>query len=174
MSGNIILIGFMGVGKGRTARALAEYTGMFAVDTDDLIESLTNTKIRKLFSRQGEPFFRALEQQTADWLVASVRGTIISTGGGFFNVNNINQIGTVVYLHSTVDSIFSELLSRPKAEKQIKKRPLLQDMVKAKQLYESRLPVYRKLADLEVMVTGKVINDVAGEIAEKLSLPKAG
>ena len=37
MADNIILTGFMGVGKGRVARALVEKTGMFAIDTDDLI-----------------------------------------------------------------------------------------------------------------------------------------
>ncbi|MCW5204049.1 shikimate kinase, partial [Desulfobulbus sp. US4] len=48
MADNIILIGFMGVGKGRTARALAEQTSRFAVDTDDLIESMVNLKIRDI------------------------------------------------------------------------------------------------------------------------------
>lgn len=173
MSGNIILIGFMGVGKGRTARALAEYTGMFAVDTDDLIESFTNTKIRKIFSQQGEASFRILEQQTAVWLHSNVRNTIVSTGGGFFNVKKLNSLGTVVYLHSTVESIFSALLSRPNAEKQIKKRPLLKDMDQAKQLFSTRLPRYRKLADLEVSVENREIGEVAVEIAEKLSLSHA-
>ena len=50
MADNIILIGFMGVGKGRTARALAEKTGLFAVDTDDLIETMTKMKIRQIFA----------------------------------------------------------------------------------------------------------------------------
>ena len=47
MKANIVLIGFMGVGKGRTARTLAEKTGMFAVDCDDLIESFANGKVRR-------------------------------------------------------------------------------------------------------------------------------
>ena len=41
---NIILIGFMGVGKGTIARALIKESSMFAIDTDDLIESMENTK----------------------------------------------------------------------------------------------------------------------------------
>lgn len=39
---NIVLIGFMGVGKGRTARAITKLTGRFALDCDDLIESYAN------------------------------------------------------------------------------------------------------------------------------------
>ena len=57
MADNIILIGFMGVGKGRVARALVGKTGMVAIDTDDLIESLVNMKIRKIFALHGEPYF---------------------------------------------------------------------------------------------------------------------
>ena len=63
---NIVLIGFMGVGKGRTARALADATGMFAVDTDDLSESRMKMKIRQILSERGEPFFRSLENQLAN------------------------------------------------------------------------------------------------------------
>ena len=58
---NIVLIGFMGVGKGTLARALAKDTGIYAIDTDDLIESLTNTKIKKIFKKRGESYFRSLE-----------------------------------------------------------------------------------------------------------------
>ena len=85
---NIVLIGFMGVGKGRTARALATATDRFAIDTDDLIESFLKTRIRTFFAHQGEPAFRRVEQQVADWLELRVSGTVISTGGGFFMVNN--------------------------------------------------------------------------------------
>ena len=45
---NIILIGFMGVGKGTVARALVKKSDMFAIDTDDLIESMENRKIKKM------------------------------------------------------------------------------------------------------------------------------
>ena len=51
MAKNIILIGFMGVGKGRVARALVEKTGMFAIDTDDLIESMFNKKIKNRYDQ---------------------------------------------------------------------------------------------------------------------------
>jgi len=35
---NIILIGFMGVGKGTIAREVIKYSDYMAIDTDDLIE----------------------------------------------------------------------------------------------------------------------------------------
>ncbi len=164
MAENIILIGFMGVGKGRTARELAKRNGRFIVDTDDLIESMTKQKIRKIFAEKGEPHFRALEQRAADWLEKNVSGTIVSTGGGFFMVNNIQRLGTVIYLHASVESIISTIQEHPKAERKIKKRPLLQDLEAAKALYEKRLPLYREAAHHEIVVEGKGSDWVADEI----------
>ena len=63
MKKNIILIGFMGVGKGTTARAYAEKYKCFNIDTDDLIESKENRKIKTIFEKEGEKYFRALEQE---------------------------------------------------------------------------------------------------------------
>lgn len=164
MSKNIILIGFMGVGKGRTARALARKTGRYTVDTDDLIETMVKMKIRTLFAEKGEPYFRDLEQQTADWLKKNVRDTIVSTGGGFFQVKNIKKLGRIAYLHSSVEGIFQSIMAHPSANKKIKKRPLLQDFDKASRLFEHRLPLYRKAADMEISVEGRSIDDVVDEL----------
>jgi shikimate kinase len=169
MADNIILIGFMGVGKGRTARALAEQTSRFTVDTDDLIESMVNMKIRSIFTAQGEAEFRRLEQKAADWLEYHVSGTVVSTGGGFFKVSNLNRLGKVVYLHSTVEDIYYSICNHPNAKKKIKKRPLLTDLKQAEKLFKERLPQYRDLADIEIAVTGKTSLERAEEIANYLN-----
>ena len=95
----------MGVGKGTVARALVKKSGMFAIDTDDLIESMENRKIKKIFEDEGEPYFRNLEKKTALWLEKNVSNTIISTGGGFYKQENLNKIGKVVYLKSSFQGI---------------------------------------------------------------------
>lgn len=169
MAGNIILIGFMGVGKGRTARALAEQTGLFALDTDDLIQSLAKMKIRRIFEQHGEPYFRQLEQKVADWLGKNVRNTIVSTGGGFFMVRKLGRKGDrVVYLHASLESILASVVEHPRAERKIRKRPLMQDLDKARRLYAERLPGYRAAADLEIDVEGLTAAEVAGEIIRRL------
>lgn len=170
MAENIILLGFMGVGKGRTARALAEKTGLFTIDTDDLIETRVNMKIRKIFQLHGEPYFRELEQNTADWLRHHVSNTIVSTGGGFVKVKGLGRKDKVVYLHSSLQKIVDQIKSAPNAAKKIKKRPLLKDMKHAGKLYKERIPLYRKAADLEVNVEGKTGEQVAGIIKKKLKL----
>jgi len=161
---NILLIGFMGVGKGSLARELVKMTDYFAIDTDDLIESFENRKIKNIFKVDGESCFRQLEQRVADWLERHVENTIISTGGGFFAVENLNRIGTVVYLQSDFDVIFEKMMAHPKAEKKIKKRPLFQDPDQARQLLESRRPLYEAKADITINVVGKSSADIAGEL----------
>lgn len=61
---NIILIGFMGVGKGSVAREVVNNSEYIAIDTDDLIESMQNRKIKNIFHDEGEPYFRNLEKKS--------------------------------------------------------------------------------------------------------------
>ena len=161
---NIILIGFMGVGKGTVARALVKKSNMFAIDTDDLIESMENRKIKKIFEVEGEPYFRALEKKAATWLEKSVFDTIISTGGGFYKQENINKIGKVVYLKSSFQGILDRINNAPNAANKLKKRPLLQNIEEAKKLYDSRAKEYEKVAKIVVDVENKDIKDIVKEI----------
>ena len=165
---NIILIGFMGVGKGTVARALVKKSGMFAIDTDDLIESMENRKIKKIFEEEGEPYFRALEKKTALWLENSVKNTIISTGGGFYKQENIKKIGKVVYLKSSFQGILDRINNSPNAESKLKKRPLLKNMEEALKLYNSRAKEYEKVAKIIVDVENKDAEDIVKEILGKI------
>ncbi|MCD4759215.1 MAG: AAA family ATPase [Arcobacteraceae bacterium] len=149
---NIILIGFMGVGKGTIARAIVAQSNYFAIDTDDLIESLENTKIKKIFAKEGEPYFRDLEKKCALWCEKNLQGTIISTGGGFYRQENIHKIGTVIYLKASFESIIKRLENAPNSKAKFKKRPLLQDLDKAKDIYNQRVKEYESVADIVIDV----------------------
>jgi len=170
MADNIVLIGFMAVGKGRTARELARQTGRFAVDSDDMIESLVKMKIADIFATHGETYFRALEGRVAQWLAECVTATIVSTGGGFAAVADLRRVGTVVHLHSDFDAIITAVKSHPRARQKIKKRPLLQNVKKARRLYDERLELYHRVADLQIDVTGRPAARVAAEIIDRTEL----
>ena len=154
----------MGVGKGTVARALVKKSNMFAIDTDDLIESMENRRIKKIFEVEGEPYFRALEKKTALWLEESVRDTVISTGGGFYKQENINKIGKVVYLKSSFQGILDRINNAPNAANKLKKRPLLQNLEEAMKLYDLRAKEYEKVAKIVVDVENKDIKDIVKEI----------
>jgi len=165
---NIILIGFMGVGKGTTARALVKASEYFAIDTDDLIESLEKRAIKKIFKKEGEPYFRNLEKKCALWLEKNVDNTIISTGGGFFRQENIHKIGKVIYLESSFEGILRRINKSPNAKAKLRKRPLLKDLKEGKKLYEQRVEDYKKVADVIVNVEDKDIEDIVKDILGKI------
>jgi len=165
---NIIFIGFMGVGKGSVAREVIKHSDYIAIDTDDLIESMENRRIKKIFEEEGEPYFRKLEKDISLWLEKSVKNTLISTGGGFYKVKNLKKIGIIVLLDSPFDAIIQRIKEHPNAEKKLKKRPLLQDLKKAKELYNERRPEYLELADIVVDVTDKSAVNCTKEILKKV------
>ncbi len=167
MKKNIVLIGFMGVGKGSTARAFARQYGVYNIDTDDLIESKENREIKKIFARQGEAYFRALEQETADWIEQHVTGTLISCGGGFYQVNNLHKLGTVVLLDASFEWIHDRLRRAKNAEAKLAKRPLFSDPKRAKKLYKEREKAYKKVADVVINVEQKTLEEVCKAIAKK-------
>ncbi len=165
---NIVLIGFMGVGKGSVAREVIKHSKYMAIDTDDLIESMENTKVKRIFEVHGEPYFRKLEADIASWLQNSVKNTLVSTGGGFYKVKNLKKIGTIVLLDSPFDAIIKRIKDHPNAAKKLKKRPLLSDLKKAKKLYDERRPEYLALADIVIDVTNKTAPECAKELLKKV------
>ncbi|WP_320036467.1 shikimate kinase [Halarcobacter sp.] len=154
----------MGVGKGTIARALVKATDYFSIDTDDLIESVENKKIKKIFKEEGEPYFRSLEKKCALWLEKNVDNTIISTGGGFFRQENIHNIGKVIYLESSFEGILNRIHSAPNAKVKLKKRPLLSNLEEAKTIYKQRIEDYKKVADVTVNVENRDIDDIIKDI----------
>ncbi|MDQ7044105.1 MAG: shikimate kinase [Sulfurimonas sp.] len=166
---NIILIGFMGVGKGSVAREVIKNSKYMAIDTDDLIESMENRKIKAIFDKEGEEYFRKLEKNVAKWLEKSVQDTLISTGGGFYKQTNIKKIGIIVLLDSPFDAIIKRIKKHSNAAKKLKKRPLLADLKKAKELYDERRPEYLKLADIVLDVTDKSVQECSAELLKKVN-----
>jgi shikimate kinase len=167
MKKNIILIGFMGVGKGTTARAFAKKYNLYNIDTDDLIESKENKQVKKIFEKKGETYFRAQEQATADWISACVKGTVISCGGGFYKVDNLKKLGTIVLLDASFEWIHSRLKTAKNSESKLAKRPLFSDEKKVKALYKERKKSYKKLADVVVDVEGLTLDEQIAFIAKK-------
>jgi len=157
----------MGVGKGSVAREIVRQSKMVAIDTDDIIESMENRSIKKIFAKEGEPYFRELERRVAQWLQVSVNDTLISTGGGFYKVPQLKEIGTVVLLDAPFKTIYQRIIDHPNATKKLKKRPLFQEIDKAQALYNEREPQYRAVADIVIDVSCKDYETIAQEILEK-------
>lgn len=149
---NIVLCGFMGCGKSTVGKALAKKRGMKFVDMDDYIEEKQGMKISEIFEKYGESAFRDMEHQACKELSES-EGYVIASGGGAFtfqrNVDVFKGKDKIVLIDVPL-AVISERLKNDKV------RPLLQrpDKEQAmRELYEKRLPVYLKAAD--IVVCGK-------------------
>ena len=165
---NIILIGFMGVGKGTTARAYSKEYGSFIIDTDDLIESKENMRIKEIFKKYGESRFRSLEQECADWIENSVDNSFISCGGGFYKVNNLKKLGKTVLLHASFDWIYNRLLTAKNSKSKLKKRPLFLEPKRAEELYNDREKAYLNVSDIAINVENKNLIEIIREINKKV------
>ena len=164
---NIVLIGFMGVGKSTIARLLSEQIpNTYVLDTDSLIENIKNTTIKNIFDTQGEKYFRQIEQQTANWLESSVKNSIIATGGGFYKVKNLKSIGLVIYLKNDFENIINNLKNTDTQE--LEKRPLLSNLQKAKELYVKRAKDYTKKAELIIDISHNSVGKAIEQIVQGL------
>ncbi len=160
----------MGVGKGTTARAFTKKYGTYIIDTDDLIESKEKKEVKKIFAKKGEAYFRAQEQETANWIEKCVTGTFISCGGGFYKVDNLKKLGTVVLLDASFEWIHNRLKTAKNAENKLAKRPLFSQEEEARKLYKEREKAYKKLADVVIDVENLTLDEQIAQIAKKCKL----
>lgn len=164
---NIILVGFMGTGKTALARRLAALLARPHLDTDSWIEQQAGCTIRELFETEGEAVFRALEQQAVRH-AASLRGHVISTGGGVMtsdeNLRLLRSAGVLICLSARPDIIVRR--TRPWSS-----RPLLRTApnpyLAVVRLLEERAPRYA-LADVQIDTSDRPPAELAAEICEKL------
>jgi shikimate kinase len=165
---NLALVGFMGTGKTSVGRVVAEQLHFEFLDTDDLIQTRTGRTIADIFSKDGEPAFRALERQVVNEL-AEKNKTVISTGGGLpTNLENLKALkahALVVCLWASEEKIWERVRNQSH-------RPLLHDpdpQKKIRELLEIRAPFYRQ-ADVLINTDQRSAREVAQQIVLQFRL----
>jgi len=161
---NVVLIGMPGSGKSTSGILLAKTLGLSFTDTDLLIQQQEGILLQELVNQKG--FFEFVEIEERIVSEISVSRSVISTGGSVVysekSMDRFQKIGVIVYL----DVSFPEIMRRIQ---NISTRGIaLKDGQSLENLYDERLPLYQKYADLTVSGDGKTIEEMVTEIAEKL------
>ncbi len=164
----VVLVGPMGAGKTTVARLLSERWDLPVRDTDQDIEAVTGKSVSDVFVEDGEPVFRALEQDAVAAALAEHEGVLALGGGAVLAEATRERLAghTVVYLRvGLADAVQRVGLGVG--------RPLLLGNVRArvKALLDERAPVYEAVAALTVDTDGRTPDEVAAEIAERLDTP---
>jgi len=78
----VALIGLRGAGKSSLGRAAAESAGIRFVELDQRVEEVAGMPLADVFTLHGEAWYRRLEREALERLVADRRPLVVATGGG--------------------------------------------------------------------------------------------
>lgn len=160
---NIVLIGFMGSGKSTVGQKLEQY-GYSFLDTDAYIEEKEGRTISQIFQEEGEEYFRRLETQVLQDLIASTKHSLISVGGGTplrrENARLLRELGQVFYLDVTEEVVWERVGTSTN-------RPLLNcedPKERIRSLLAERRPIYEQAAQVRISTVNRSVEEIAEEI----------
>ncbi len=164
---NVVLFGFMGVGKTTVGKLLAPRLGYRFVDSDSEAEREAGMRVSEVFAQRGEPAFRALERGVIRRLSRG-DGQVIALGGGAVldprNVEELRRTGRMILLTASPEEI--SLRTRRDST-----RPLLvggDRLTRIRGLLDERRESYLAAADMVVDTNGVPPIRVAEVITSKL------
>lgn len=167
---NIILIGMPGVGKSTLGVVLAKVLGFQFIDADLLIQEQERKKLHQIIREVGINGFMEIENQVNASIEAE--RSVIATGGSVVYcqqaMSHLKEIGTVVYLKVSLSTLEKRLGNLKRRGVILKKGQTLKD------LYEERVPLYEKYADVVVDEKGRDLEECLQLLLEKLDTEVEG
>lgn len=169
----ITLLGYMGSGKTHVSKILSDKINFKLFDLDKEISRRNKSTIPEIFQKRGEIYFRKLEREVLEEILATQENTILSLGGGtpvyYNNMEIINSNSTSVFLRTSINTLVERL------SKQKEKRPLIANISNedlpefiAKHLFERN--VYYNRAQYSISTDSKTPEEILQEIIEKIYL----
>ncbi len=161
---NIILIGMPAAGKSTVGVVTAKHMGYRFIDTDLLIQEQYGILLREIISRQGIEQFLEIEDQVNAGVEAEK--AVIAPGGSVIYCENAmrhyKEIGKVVYLKASFETINSRLKNARNRGVVLREGQTLQA------LYNERVPLFEKYADITVCEDGYELGETVGHVLEAL------
>ena len=143
---------------------LAKKLGYVFMDSDLVIQSQEGKLLHEIISEKGvEGFWKVEEQVNA---AIDTDRTVIATGGsvvyGPRAMEHLHDIGTVVYLKLSLKAIADRLGDLNERGVTLKEGQDLQG------LYEERVPLYEKYADVTIDCENLRIREVVDAVSRRL------
>lgn len=161
---NIILIGLPGAGKSTVGVILAKTLGMDFIDTDIVIQEKTGSLLQEILDRDGSDAFKKIEEGSI--LSLHPDSTVIATGGSVVcsddAMAHLKTTGVIVYLKISYGEMEKRL-------KNISTRGIvLLPRQSLHQMYEERVTMYEKYADLTIDCSEEDFETVVGKVIDEL------
>ncbi len=162
---NIILIGMPGSGKSTVGVILAKMLAKRYLDTDILLQNIEKRSLQDIVDTEGPMALREIEEKVL--LGIHCRNHIIATGGSAAYsepaMRHLQEDGIVVFLHADLPALKQRIHNYE--TRGLAKRPdqSFQD------LFEERLVLYEKYADITVRSSNLSQDQVCDVIAGQLS-----
>ncbi len=161
---NIILIGMPAVGKSTVGVVVAKRLGYKFIDTDLLIQEQEGKLLREIIAEKGTDGFLQIEDQVNAGVDASQ--AVISPGGSVVYCENAmkhyQEIGTIVYLQASYHTISRRLRNAKK------RGVVLRDGQTLKDLYDERVKLFEKYAQVTVCEDGLEIEETIEKVLNTL------
>lgn len=164
MKNNIILIGMPGSGKSTVGVVLAKKLGFQFVDSDLVIQEQSGKLLYQLIEELGEAGFLMLENKVNAGIQAEK--AVVATGGsavyGKEAMKHFKETGIVVYLNLPYEELRERLGDLHKRGVVIREGSSLWE------LYEERIPLYKKYADIVMDCSGRDLRSIVEKIAKEV------
>lgn len=159
---NIVLIGMPGVGKSTVGVILAKVLGYQFVDADLVIQKQEGKLLHEIIAEVGTEGFIEVENRVNSNIC--VEKSVIATGGsvvyGKEAMEHLREIGTIIYLRLPYEELQKRLHD-------IKGRGVvLKDGQTLEDLYEERVVLYEKYADIVVDELGLNVEQTIEKIVD--------
>ncbi len=146
----VVLIGMPGVGKSTIGVLLAKCLSKPFLDTDVWIQSEEKSRLQEILDTVGQRAFCALEERylcaiPPDPLVVATGGSAVYSDKA---MKHLKTFGILVHLFLPFDELRSRLSNWTMRGIVIGKDKTLED------LFEERLPLYERYADVTVICSG--------------------
>ena len=169
MLSKITLIGYRATGKSSVAKCLSELMDIPTIDTDAAIEERSGKTIARIFSEDGEPYFRDLEADVVAELLAAPESLIVATGGGAPMREETRRLmksrSLVFWLTASVETIARRMTGDADTAS---RRPSLTEsrspVDEIATVLAAREPFYREAATFVVDTENKTVQEVCDEI----------